>query len=84
MYLGFADLVKRWVYTRQGVHLLLRHRDFPAPAFVINQGRTKVWRRDEIEAYEQKHPELLDTEIKRAKGRGYARAIMKGDRTAAQ
>lgn len=80
MFLGFSDLVKRWVYTRQGVHRLLRSRDFPAPAFTINQGRTKVWRRDEIEDYEKRHPELTDNDLKRDKVLGYARAVMKGDR----
>ena len=80
MYLGFADLVQRWVYTRQGVHRLSRSSDFPAPTFTINQGRTKVWRRGDIEAYERKHPELTDADIKRDKVLGYARAVMKGDR----
>ena len=79
MYLGFADLVKRWVYTRQGVHRLLRSPDFPAPVFTINRGRTKVWRLADIEFYERKHPEVTDADLKRDKVLGYARAVMKGD-----
>ncbi len=78
LYLGFSDLVYRWVYTRQGVHQLLRSPDFPAPTFIINRGRTKIWRLDDIEAYEQKHPEVTDDDLKRDKVRGYARAVMKG------
>lgn len=71
MYLGVPDLVARWVYTRGGVHVLLKSKGFPAPCFVINQGRTKVFLLADIEAYERNHPELFDDEIKRRKQKGY-------------
>ena len=78
MYLGLADLVARWVYTRQGVHRLMRREGFPAPAFAINRGRTKVWRRADIEAYELAHPELTDEAMKLSKVRGYCIAVGRG------
>ena len=70
-YLGFRDLLARWVYTRQGLYNVICYRDFPAPAFVINGGKTKVWRTVEIAAFEQQHPELLSTEARDFKVKGY-------------
>lgn len=67
MYLGPADLTARWVYTRQGIHKLTRTAGFPAPAFTINKGRTKVWLLADIEAYEKAHPELLSEDVKQQK-----------------
>ena len=58
---GIGDLARpggRWIYSRQGVHLLTRTRDFPEPVAAINQGRTLVWYLDEIVLYERAHPEL--------------------------
>ena len=78
MYCGIADIVARWVYTRQGVHQLLKSTDFPAPVFTINQGRTKVWMQADIAAYERAHPEVLDKEVKTKKINGYARVIKNG------
>jgi hypothetical protein len=75
---GIADLVHRWGYTRQGVHLLVRSNDFPAPAFVINNGRTKVWAVAEIAAYEATHPELTNEWAKRRKVLGFFKAVSKG------
>lgn len=69
--LGIADLVDRWVYSRQGVHKLVRSADFPNPALAINRGRTKAWRLSDIEAYEQGRPELRDEVMKVRKQVGY-------------
>ena len=41
-YVGLQDIVKRWVYTPQGVRKVMRSRDFPAPSITINVGKTKV------------------------------------------
>ena len=71
MYLGVADLIARWVYTRGGVHALMRRKGFPKPCFAINRGRNKVFLQSEIEAYEQGHPELFDNEAKERKQKGY-------------
>jgi hypothetical protein len=79
VYCGIADIVDRWIYTRQGVRRVTQHPTFPAPAFAINKGRTKVWRLADIEAFEKEHPEVLDEEAKVRKQKGYARAILKGN-----
>ena len=78
-YVGFRDLLARWVYTRQGLYLVMRWHDFPAPAFEINGGKTKVWRSAEIEAFEKRHPELLTDAAKAFKVKGYYLS-MKRDR----
>lgn len=57
-FLGMADLVARWTYTRMGAFKVTQHPDFPAPAFTINQGRVKVWQLDQVKAFEQMHPRL--------------------------
>jgi hypothetical protein len=79
-YVGLQDLVKRWVYTRQGVHKLMRRADFPQPQFTINAGKTKVWYAPDIAGYEQRHPEVTSESAKARKVGGYARAILKGER----
>jgi predicted DNA-binding transcriptional regulator AlpA len=71
-YLGFRDLLKRWVYTRQGVYKLMDNADFPEPQFTINGGHTKVWHSTDIKSYEDKHPELTSEEKKRRKVAAYA------------
>ena len=78
-YLGFRDLLARWVYTRVGLYDVLRWPDFPAPAFAINAGRTKVWRTSDIAAFEKGHPELLSTWARDRKVKGYLRAFMRGE-----
>jgi hypothetical protein len=79
-YVGLQDLIKRWIYTRQGVHKLMRSRDFPRPQFTINAGKTKVWYAPDIEGYEKRHPEVTSEGAKARKIGGYARAIQKGER----
>lgn len=77
-YLGFRDLVTRWKYTRQGVYKLMQLEDFPAPALTINQGRTKVWRRVDVLAFEEDRPELGSETMKLRKQVGFYRAVGKG------
>lgn len=71
MFLGMADLIDRWIYSRQGVHQLTRSAGFPAPAFVINRGRTKGWAEADIVAFEASHPEVLSEGHKQRKMAGY-------------
>ncbi len=80
MYCGTADIVERWVYTRQGIHKLIRTPDFPAPVFTINKGRTKVWLLADIAAFEKTHPEVSEAGAKDRKLAGYRRAVGRGDR----
>lgn len=79
-YVGLQDLVRRWVYSRQGVHKLMRRADFPKPQFTINSGKTKVWYAPDIQLYEDRHPEVTSESLKARKVGGYARAIQKGER----
>ena len=76
-FVGFADLIRRWVYTPRGARKVVAGRDFPAPQFAINAGRTKVWYLPDIEGYERAHPELTSEEAKRRKRAGYAAALAK-------
>ena len=75
--LGAADLATRWGYTRQGVHQLAARPGFPAPAAAVNGGRIRVWLLADIEAFEQRRPELGDAVAKRRKQTGYYLARMK-------
>ena len=81
-FLGFHDLIRRWVYTPRGARKVVAGRDFPSAAFTINAGRTKVWYLPDIETYEQAHPELTSEEAKRRKRAGYAAAIARGRKRA--
>jgi len=78
-FLGMADLVERWTYSRMGVHKATKWEGFPEPAFTINQGRVKVWRLADIEAFEKLHPELTSDHAKSQKQWWYAKH-MTGDR----
>lgn len=77
--LGAADLAARWGYTRQGVHQLAAHSGFPAPVAVVNGGRIRVWLLADVEAFEQRRPELGDQVAKRRKQRGYYLARSKSE-----
>ncbi len=77
-FLGFQDLARRWVYTPRGARKVIASRDFPAPAFTINAGRTKVWTMADVNGYETNHPELTSEEAKRRKRAGYAAALARG------
>jgi hypothetical protein len=77
-YLGPGDLVKRWVYTRQGIHRLIKSTGFPTPAFHINAGRVPVWQACDIEAWEREHPEVTSETAKLQKQIGYFRAVSRG------
>lgn len=76
-YLGFTDLLTRWIYTRQGLYKVMARDTFPAPVFTINGGRTQVWREDDIRLYERAHPELNSEAAKQHKIRGCAAAALK-------
>lgn len=69
--LGMADIVDRWVYSKQGVHKLARLKSFPSPWAAVNLGRTKLWRLEDIEAFEKLNPVVLSDSQKRQKMIGY-------------
>ena len=76
-YLGFTDLLARWIYTRQGLYKVMARDGFPAPVFTVNRGRTQVWREEDIRQYERSHPELNSEAAKQYKIRGCAAAALK-------
>lgn len=78
-YLGFKDILRRWVYTRRGVEKMMKRGDFPAPVFALNEGRNKAWHLSDIMAFEKAHPELTSEAEKWRKVRGYQRALAKGN-----
>jgi hypothetical protein len=82
-YVGIEDLIRRWVYTPQGARKITRTRDFPAPQFAINHGKTKVWFLPDVKAFESSHPELTSEAAKYSKVRGYAIANLKKRKKAA-
>ena len=76
-YVGVKDLIRRWVYTPRGARKVIANRDFPAPEFSINRGKTKVWFLPDVAAFESTHPELTSEAAKDSKVRGYAIANLK-------
>jgi hypothetical protein len=55
----------------------MRGRDFPAPAFSVNGGQTKVWHIADVKVFESTHPELTSEAAKRRKQRGYGLAALR-------
>ena len=74
---GVKDLIRRWVYTPRGARKVIAHRDFPAPEFSVNEGKTPVWFLPDVIAYERTHPELTSEAAKYGKVRGFAIANLK-------
>lgn len=77
---SIGDLEERWCYSRQGIHQLSKSRDFPVPCAVINRGRQKVWHLEDIEKFEQRHPEVLSEEAKIFKVRGCYMSVSRAAR----
>lgn len=54
------DLKKRWdMNSRQSVHQVASKRDFPAPVYAFNQGKTLLYLESEIQIYEINHPWII-------------------------
>lgn len=64
---GVQDLEDRWVYPRSSVHNIINREGFPQPDFIVNRGRTKLWRQSIILAHEKVNPYLVDELEKRQK-----------------
>jgi hypothetical protein len=74
--LSFSDLVRRWIYTKDGLRRLIkRDRSFPRHAATVNKGRTRLWQLDHIVAYESSRPWLTDREAKRLQQKFLMRRI---------
>ena len=65
----------RWVYTRSGILKLTYTKDFPPPICIVSQGKVRVWREDHVLQYEKAHPEVLSTELRHRKRRGWAARV---------
>ncbi len=76
--LSVPDLCDRWLYTRQGVRNLTKHKAFPRPLFIVSRGRVSVWSLAQVELWEKDHPEVYDEGAKVRKQKGYFRAKLKG------
>lgn len=63
---GQSDLVRRWVYTREGLRQLMRRDSaFPQPVAAVNGGRTQLWLESDIADYERSRPWLWDQPSKK-------------------
>lgn len=63
--LGLTDIINRWIYTREGVRLLMKYDpEFPAPAGSINGGRNRFWLTSDIALYESTRRWLTDPSAK--------------------
>ena len=69
--LSIADLGDRWCYTRAGIHKLSKHTDFPLPVATVSKGRIKIFREEDIAAYERGKPWLFDGALKERRQYGY-------------
>ena len=63
--LSIADLSDRWVYSKAGIHKLVKTENFPKPLAIVSRGKVRVFKEEDIEAYESGKPWLFDQEIKR-------------------
>lgn len=53
--LGLSAIARRLGISRQRVHVLAGHDDFPAPAHELETGR--VWRETDVERWIAAHPQ---------------------------
>ena len=64
--LALSDVVRRWVYSKQGVlKLMSADERFPGVVATVCDGRVRLWLEADILAYEQDRPWLLDDGLKR-------------------
>ena len=63
--LALSDVVRRWVYSKQGVlKLMSADESFPGVVATVCDGRVRLWLEADILAYEQDRPWLLDDALK--------------------
>lgn len=77
-YVNFSDILRRSVYTKQGLVKMAGRADFPAPAFTVGDGKIRIWRLDDIEVFEKTHPELTSEGAKLRKVSGFRKARERG------
>jgi hypothetical protein len=57
--------------------MLVKNKNFPAPAFSVNNGKTNVWLSLDIEAYEAKNKSVVSEDAKHQKMLFFARLANK-------
>lgn len=62
--LSISDLCERWVYTKAGIHKLTNTEKFPKPIAIVSKGKIKIFKEEDIKAYERNKPWLFDEELK--------------------
>lgn len=77
--LGLSDIVRRWIYTREGVRLLMRSDpEFPKHVAAVNGGRTRLWLEADVARYEAGRDHLFDPGAKHARGVHFYQRWMHG------
>ena len=62
--LSIADLCARWVYSKAGIHNLVRTDQFPEPCAIVSKGKVRIFQEEDIEVYEKDKPWLFNQEMK--------------------
>ena len=68
---SISDLCERWNYTKAGIHKLSQKEDFPKPIALVNKGKTKIFSKNDIVAYERDRPWLFSESLKSSRQYGY-------------
>lgn len=62
--LSIVDLRIRWKYSKGGVYKLVKSSHFPKPFMTVSAGKVKLYKEEEIQAYERDKPWLFDETLK--------------------
>lgn len=62
--LSIADLCERWVYSKAGIHKLIKTDQFPKPCAIVSKGKVRIFKEEDIKVYERNKPWLFNQEIK--------------------
>jgi hypothetical protein len=63
--LSITDLCDRWIYTKAGIHKLVRKEDFPKPFGLVSRKKVKIFKEEDIKIYEHNKPWLFNQELKK-------------------
>lgn len=63
--MALSDIVRRWIYTKQGVLKLMQQDEkFPSEVATVSGGKVRLWLEADIAAYEQDRPWLKSQSAK--------------------
>ena len=63
--LSIADLCDRWLYSKAGIHKLVKTEKFPKPFAIVSRGKVRIFKEEDIEVYEKDKPWLFNQDMKR-------------------